>query len=94
MKKLFYLFVSLTLFVGCAPIDDVNNTNCVHVEGTQIIVDYQDWPCCMYYEFTYKGHTYISSSDNKVFIHSPSCPCHNNSNLFNGNSQASGLSLY
>lgn len=98
MKKIICLLMLCMFSVGCEPIDNTTETKNEVIEtvvnSTCFKVKFQGSTKCIYYEFTYKDHVYISNFQEKFLIHSPSCPCHNASSLFNSNFQTSGSSLF
>lgn len=100
MKRFFYLLMLCMFFVGCEPADYTTTqtkeevTQTVRVSSTKIKVTHEGQTKCIFYEFTYKGHLYISNYSKHFLLHSPSCPCHNTPSLFNSNLQTSGSSLF
>ena len=70
MRKLLFILVILTM-VSCCPTD---NTETVKISSTRIDVALTG---SYLYQFTYKGHDYITNYGYDFFYHIPSCPCHN-----------------
>ena len=64
--------------VSCEPVNDPTNPklNDIRTEAVRIEVRTSDRILCRYYEFTYKGHQYITNFGENFLVHSESCPCH------------------
>lgn len=76
MKKLL-LLITCIFIVSCEPISDSGNPKSkVEVNTTEIVLKNSGSLIGKYYEFTYKGHQYITNFSEKFLIHSESCPCH------------------
>lgn len=78
MKKLLFILLVGILTVSCEPINDPGSPKFkdVEVDATKILIKDSGALICRYYEFTYKGHQYITNYSEKFLVHSESCPCH------------------
>lgn len=104
MKKIFYLSLVCIFTIACCPVEiqtsNSRSTTSVatpsvtkRVQISSIEIDVKGVYSVLY-QFELDGHVYICNYGNDYILHSPSCSCHDSNQLFNSNSQASGLSLF
>lgn len=69
MRKLLFI-LSVLIMVSCCPTESVNTVT--KIPATRIDIPGTG---SYLYQFTYKGHDYITNSGCDFIRHIPSCPC-------------------